>query len=146
MWTCPQCGRSFSQVNQSHTCGKIATIDGYIAACPAAVQPFLQKIRETIHSAAPDAQETIAWRMPTFRQGENLIYFAAFQNHISIFPGGEATSVFANRLSEYKTSKGTIQFPLGRPIDYELIAAITRWRVEQVRLKARSGTQKDSDP
>ena len=67
--------------------------------------------------------------MPTFWQGENLIHFAAFKKHISIFPGGEATAVFADRLTDYKIAKGTIQLPLNEPIPYDLIAEITRWRV-----------------
>ncbi len=118
----------------SHTKQKEAipdTIDEYIATQPAAVQPLLQTIRYTIRAAAPDAEERISWRMPTYWQGENLIHFAAFQKHISIFPGGKATSVFAERLKGYHTSKGTIQFPLHLPVDYALIADITRWRVQQ---------------
>ena len=90
-----------------------------------------------IRSAAPEAAEKISWRMPTFWQGENLIHFAAFKKHISIFPGGEATEIFAERLTGYKTSKGTIQFPLNKPIDYQLIADITRWRIKQIGEKRK---------
>jgi len=71
--------------------------------------------------------------MPTFWQGENLIHFAAFRKHIGIYPGGEATTRFADRLTAYKTSKGAIQLPLNQPIDHELIADIVRWRVGQVK-------------
>ena len=67
--------------------------------------------------------------MPTFWQGENLIHFAAFKNHISIFPGAEASAVFAEKLTDYKVAKGTIQFPLNKPLPYEIIDEITRWRV-----------------
>ena len=70
--------------------------------------------------------------MPTFWQGENLIHFAAFKKHIGIYPGGEATNVFAERLKDYKTSKGVIQFLLDKPIDYKLIADITTWRVSHI--------------
>lgn len=70
--------------------------------------------------------------MPTFWQGENLIHFAVFKKHIGLYPGGEATAAFAERLSGYKTSKGAVRLPLGKPIDYELIADIVRWRVNQV--------------
>jgi uncharacterized protein YdhG (YjbR/CyaY superfamily) len=69
--------------------------------------------------------------MPTFWQGENLIHFAAFKKHIGLYPGGEAIPEFAERLAGYKTSKGAIQLPLGKPIDYELIRDIVRWRVKQ---------------
>lgn len=129
MWKCPKCGRSFRNTEQNHFCGKIETIDQYISEQAEEVQPILRKIRETIRAAAPEATERISWQMPTFWQGENLIHFAAFKKHISIFPGGEATTVFAERLKDYKTAKGTIQFPLDKPIPYELIGDITRWRI-----------------
>ncbi|HNX14543.1 MAG TPA: DUF1801 domain-containing protein [Oscillospiraceae bacterium] len=135
MWQCPKCGRTFRNTNQSHTCGKISTIGEYIAEQPETVRPLLEKIREVIRNAAPDAVEKISWQMPTFWQGENLIHFAAFKNHIGIFPGGEATTFFAERLTDYKTSKGTIQFPLNKSIDYDLIADITKWRVMQAGQK-----------
>jgi uncharacterized protein YdhG (YjbR/CyaY superfamily) len=109
------------------------TIDEYIAEQSHEVQPLLQKIRETIRAAAPDAAEKISWNMPTFWQQENLIHFAANQKHIGIYPGGEAVGVFAERLVGYKTSKGAIQFPLNKPIDYELIADIVRWRLSRLK-------------
>lgn len=129
MWQCQKCGRSFKNTDQHHFCGKIETIDQYIFEQAEEIRPILQKIRETIRTAAPDAKEKISWQMPTFWQGENLIHFAAAKNHIGIYPGGEATTVFANRLTEFKTAKGTIQLPLAGPIPYDLIAEITRWRV-----------------
>ena len=135
MWQCPKCGKTFKNANQSHPCGKIGTIDDYIAEQAESVRPLLEKIRETIRAAAPDATEKISWQMPTFWQGENLIHFAAFKNHIGIYPGGEATTFFAEKLTDYKTSKGAIQFPLGKPIDYDLIAEITEWRVMQAGKK-----------
>ncbi|MDR1563337.1 MAG: DUF1801 domain-containing protein [Oscillospiraceae bacterium] len=94
------------------------------------MQPLLQQIREAIHAAAPDAIEKMSWQMPTFWQGENLIHFAANKKHIGIYPGGEAVGVFAERLTGYKTSKGAIQLPLEKPIDYALIADIVRWRLK----------------
>jgi uncharacterized protein YdhG (YjbR/CyaY superfamily) len=132
VWQCPKCGRDFKNTNQDHYCGKISTIDEYISEQPAEVQPILNKIRETMREAAPKATEKISYRVPTFWQTENLIHFAAFKKHVSIFPGGEATGVFAERLTEYKTAKGTIQLPLNKPIDYGLIADITKWRVQCV--------------
>ena len=129
MWKCEKCGREFKNTNQDHYCSKISTIDEYIAGQPAEVQPILQEIRAVIRESAPDATEKISWRMPTFWQGENLIHFAAFKKHISIFPGGVATGVFSDRLTGYKTTKGTIQLPLGEPIPYDLIIDITKWLV-----------------
>jgi uncharacterized protein YdhG (YjbR/CyaY superfamily) len=131
MWKCPKCGREFEKRNQDHFCVPATTIDEYIESQPEAVREILLKVRETIRAAAPDAIEKISWRMPTFWQKENLIHFAAFKRHIGIYPGGEAVGVFAERLADYKTSKGAIQFPLDRPVDYALIAEITRWRVAQ---------------
>ena len=129
MWQCQKCGRSFKNTDQHHFCGKIEIIDQYIFEQAEEIRPILQKIRETIRTAAPDAREKILWQMPTFWQGENLIHFAAAKKHIGIYPGGEATTVFADRLTEFKTAKGTIQLPLAGPIPYDLIAEITRWRV-----------------
>ena len=77
----------------------------------------------------------MSWQMPTFWQGENLIHFAAFKNHIGIYPGGEATTVFAERLTDYKVSKGTIQLKFNKPIPYDLIKEITEWRVACVEKK-----------
>lgn len=132
MWKCQKCGREFKNTEQDHFCVKPNSIDEYIAAQQKDVQPLLQSIRETIHAAAPETIEKISWQMPTFWQGENLIHFAAFKMHIGLYPGGEATSEFAERLAGYKTSKGAIQLPLGKPIDYKLITDIVRWRVKQV--------------
>ncbi|MDD4689974.1 MAG: DUF1801 domain-containing protein [Eubacteriales bacterium] len=133
MWQCPSCGREFKNTQQHHFCKETNSIDDYIAAQPNEVRPLLHQIRDTIRGAAPDAIEKISWQMPTFWQGENLIHFAVFKNHIGLYPGGEATSKFAKRLEGYKTSKGTIQLPLDQPIDHKLITDIVRWRLTQVR-------------
>ncbi len=135
MWQCPKCKRGFRSDNQQHYCGEIDTIDQYISEQAVEVQPLLEKIRDTIRAAAPNAVEKMSWQMPTFWQDENLIHFAAFKKHIGIYPGGEATSVFADKLTEYKTAKGTIQLPLSQPMPYDLIGDITRWRVQQVSVK-----------
>ena len=130
MWKCPKCNREFKNSNQDHYCGTIETIDQYIAEQVPEVQPTLNKICEVVRAAAPDAIEKISWQMPTFWQSGNLIHFAAFKRHISLFAGSEATSFFADRLTGYTTAKGTIQFPLDKPMPYDLIENITRWCVE----------------
>lgn len=132
MWKCPKCGREFINTEQNHFCAKPNSIDEYIATQPEEVRPLLESIRETIRAAAPEATEKISWQMPTFWQKENLIHFAAFKKHIGLYAGGEATIEFAERLAGYKTSKGGIQLPLGKPIDYDLITDIVGWRVNQV--------------
>lgn len=133
MWKCPKCEREFKTAEQNHFCGKISTVDDYIADQPIEIQPLLQEIRETIRAVAPETSEKISWQMPTFWQVENIVHFAAHKKHISIYPGGEAVGVFADRLSGYKTSKGAIQFPIGKPIDHALISDIVQWRLEQVK-------------
>ena len=143
MWKCPKCKRDFKNTNQDHYCGKIETIDRYISEQSKEVQPILNKIRDTIRVAAPEATEKISWQMPTFWQGENPIHFAAFKKHISIFPGGEATTVFADKLTGYKTAKGTIQLPLSKPIPFDLIEEITQWRVAVA--KSRNKNKQDMD-
>jgi len=135
MWQCPECGLSFVKNNQYHNCNKtaaITTIKEYIKVQPKDTQVILKKICKVIRSAAPEAIEKITWRMPTFWQKENIIHFAAFKKHIGIYPGSEAIEVFAKDLTGYKTSKGAIQFPLDKPIDYDLISKITSWRIKNI--------------
>ncbi|MDR3072359.1 MAG: DUF1801 domain-containing protein [Clostridiales Family XIII bacterium] len=102
-------------------------IEDYIALQDESVQPRLREIYAAIKSVLPDAMEKISWQMPTFWQGQNLIHFAPAKNHIGIYPGGEAVSVFADKLTEYKTSKGTIQLPNSKPLPLELIKEIATW-------------------
>lgn len=131
MWKCPKCGREFEKVNQSHFCGDPDdSIDAYIAAQPEHVQPLLSQVREAIRAVLPDAQERISWRMPTFWEKHNIIHFAAFKNHLGIYPGDKAVEHFADRLKDYKFSKGAIQFQYDEPVPYDLIAEIALWCYE----------------
>ena len=131
MWKCPQCGRSFSREGQNHYCGKIETVDQYIAGQDEAVRPYLNQVRQILRNAIPDAQEKISWSMPTYWKGRNIIHFAASQKHLGLYPGGEAASVFAGRLEGYDVSKGTIRLPYNKPFPKELIADIAKWCYEQ---------------
>ncbi len=131
MWTCPKCGRSFKRQNQDHYCGKAPkTIDEYIAAQPEEARQYLKKVRDAIHAALPEAEERIAWSMPTFWKGYNIIQFAGFKKHIGLYPGPEAVLEFSERLKEYETSKGTIRLPYDKPIPAELISDIAGWCYE----------------
>jgi len=132
MWKCTKCGKEFKVVNQNHSCVSPETVDEYIDGLPEDIKPVLIKVREVIRAAAPDATEKISWQMPTYWQGENLIHFCAHKNHLGIHPGLVERLPFAERLKEYKTSKGAIQFPYNKPIDYALISDITKWRVKTV--------------
>lgn len=130
-WKCPKCGREFSRVEQQHYCGKPLTVDEYIAAQDPAVQGRLEEIRRIIHEAIPDAEERLSWAMPTFWKGKNLIHFAASKKHIGLYPGGEATGVFAEELKDFDVSKGTVRLPYTKELPEELIAKIAKWCYEQ---------------
>ena len=131
MWKCPKCGREFTRKNQHHFCEKPQTIDAYIEAQDEAVQPRLREIRDIIRAAIPDAEERIAWQMPTYWKGKNLLHFAAFKKHIGFYPGDEATVVFAEELEGFDVNKGTVRLPYDRELPAELIAEIARWCYEQ---------------
>ena len=131
MWQCPKCGLEFTNQNQDHFCGEPQNpIDTYIAAQPERVQPLLVQVRDTIRAVLPDAQECISWRMPTYWLKHNIIHFAAFKNHIGLYPGDEAIRYFADRLTAYKTSKGALQMPYNKPLPLKLIAEIAKWCYE----------------
>ena len=106
-------------------------IDEYIAAFPKNIQGLLQQMRHAIREAAPQAQEAISYQMPAFKQNGTLVYFAAFKNHLSLFPTGSGVEAFKEKLTKYNTSKGTIQFPLDEPLSLDLIKEIVRFKVKQ---------------
>jgi uncharacterized protein YdhG (YjbR/CyaY superfamily) len=110
---------------------KFRTIDEYIATFPGDVQVILKEIRQVIKDAAPEAEETISYQMPAFKQNGILVWFAAFKNHIGFFPKVSAIEAFTEKLSSYHTSKGTIQFPINQPIPFDLIKEIVRFRVKE---------------
>ena len=101
----------------------------YIAGFPEDVQELLTKLRMTIRAAAPDAEETIKYQMPTFTLQGNLVHFAAFKKHIGFYPAPRGIEEFKDELSVYKGAKGSVQFPLGKPIPYDLISRIVKFRV-----------------
>jgi uncharacterized protein YdhG (YjbR/CyaY superfamily) len=120
------------------------TIDEYIADFPLEIQVVLEQIRATIRDTAPDATETIKYGMPTFVQYGNLIYFAAFQEHIGLYPTPSGIEAFKAELIKYDQSKGTIRFPFGTPVPLELIARIVKFRLEENLRKAKP--KKKPDP
>ena len=126
-WICPQCGRAFEKQDQPHYCGKPQTIDAYIARQDAAVQPRLREVRVLLRQALPEAEERISWAMPTYWKGRNIIHFAASKNHLGLYPGGEATAVFAEALKDYSVSKGAIRLPYDQPLPAALITQIAQW-------------------
>ena len=110
---------------------RIASIDEYIWGFPREVREILQRLRESIREAAPDAEETIRYQIPTFRQDGNLVHFAAFESHIGFYPAPSGIQAFQEELSAYETAKGSVRFPLNRPLPYDLVKRIVRFRVEE---------------
>jgi uncharacterized protein YdhG (YjbR/CyaY superfamily) len=112
------------------------TFDEYIETFPKDVQSILKKIRQTIREEVPKAEETISYQMPAFRlNNRNLVYFAAFKHHIGFYPSPSGTEAFNKELTPYKHSKGSIQFPLDKPIPYDLIKKIVKFRAKENLIK-----------
>ncbi len=110
-------------------------VDEYLAAQPKKVQSILNKLRSTIKSAAPKADEVISYQMPAYKYNGMLVFFAAWQNHIGLYPAGRLIA-FEKELARYERSKGTIKFPLDKPIPYNLISRIVKFRIKENDLKA----------
>ena len=123
---------------------KAKNINEYIAGFPKDVQNILEQVRSTIKKAVPEAEETISYAIPTFTLNGNLIYFAAFKNHIGLYPAPRGNEAFKKELSKYKGGKGTVQFPLDEPIPLNLITKIVKFRVKGnlERIKAKAKKQK----
>lgn len=107
------------------------TIDEYIQTYPRNIQSILEQMRQAIRKAAPEASEAISYQMPAFKLNGNLVYFAAFKNHIGFYPTSSGIESFKKELSQYKTSKGAVQFPLDKPIPYDLVEKIVLFRVKE---------------
>ena len=120
------------------------SIDGYIAGFPPEVRAILERIRATIRDAAPDADETISYRMPAFMQNGVLAYFAAFKAHIGFYPPVRGNASLEKAASRYAGEKGNLRFPLDEPMPYALIRRIVRHRVKQNLAKAAARKKKRS--
>ena len=111
---------------------KFKTIDEYIKTFPEEVQIILEKIRQTIQKASPDAVETISYQMPAFKlKNRNLVYFAAWKDHIGFYPTPSGTVAFKKELSPYEGAKGSVKFPIDKPIPFDLIEKIVEFRVKE---------------
>lgn len=110
---------------------KSTTIDEYIAAFPAETQKILQRLREDLQKMVPEAKQKINYAIPTFTLNGNLIHFAGYKNHIGLYPGSKAIKVLAEDLKGYETSKGTVQFPIDKPLPMDLIKKIVTFCVAQ---------------
>jgi uncharacterized protein YdhG (YjbR/CyaY superfamily) len=110
--------------------GQAKNVDAYIAGFPVEVQESLQKLRATIMKAVPGLTETIKYAIPTYVLKRNLIHFAAYKNHIGLYPGSKAVESFQKELAKYELSKGTIRFPLDKPLPLGLVAKITKFNAK----------------
>ena len=118
------------------------SIDEYIASCAPEVRPVLERIRATIRGAAPDAREAISYRIPAFMQNGALVYFAAFKEHIGLYPPVRGDARLEKAVSPYAGEKGNLRFPLDRPIPYALIERIVKHRLKENLAKAASRGRK----
>jgi uncharacterized protein YdhG (YjbR/CyaY superfamily) len=107
------------------------SIDEYIAAFSPEVRKILEKIRQVVRGAAPGAEEAISYRMPTFKLDGVLVHFAAFKNHIGLYPPIKGDAALEEAIRPYAGEKGNLRFPLDQPIPYELIERIVKLRVQQ---------------
>jgi uncharacterized protein YdhG (YjbR/CyaY superfamily) len=107
------------------------TIGEYIGTFPEDVQRILEKMRQTIRDAAPEAVEAISYQMPTFKLNGNLVHFAAFKNHIGFYPTPSGIEAFKKELSQYPGAKGSVQFPIDKPVPYDLVQKITLFWVKE---------------
>ena len=121
---------------------KFENTDDYIKSFLENIQKTLRKIRETINNAAPEAEEKISYGMPTLTPYGVLVHYAAFKNHIGFYALPSGNEAFKNALSGYTTGKGSVQFPLDKPIPYELIAEIVKFRLQENIAKFNSKTAK----
>lgn len=117
-------------------------IDEYIAGFPSDVQEILEKIRMTIREAAPDAEEKISYQLPTFALKGNLVHFGAFMKHIGFYPTSTGIERFKNELSAYEGAKGSVRFPLDKPIPFDLISEIVKFRVRENLERAEAKQKK----
>ncbi|MCK6583513.1 MAG: DUF1801 domain-containing protein [Anaerolineales bacterium] len=121
----------------------IKTMDEFISKYPPKVQTILQRIRSVIHRSAPGAEEAMSYGIPTFRlNGKNLVHFSAFKEHIGFYPTPSGIAKFKKELSAYEGAKGSVKFPLNKPIPYALIGKITQYRVKEVMGEKKVKTKK----
>lgn len=121
---------------------KISSIDEYIAGFPEDVQAVLKQMRAVIRAAAPHAKEKISYGIPTFYTTENLVHFAGYKGHVGFYPSPSGIEHFKRELAEYELSRGTVRFPLDKPIPYDLVTRITEFRVNESLEKHRTRLKK----
>ena len=110
-------------------------VDEYLDAFPPAIRNMLQEIRQTIKAAAPVAEEVISYQMPAYNYNGMLVYFAGYKNHIGFYPTSRGINAFKKELSVYEGTKGTVRFPIDKPIPFNLISKIVKYRMKENKIK-----------
>lgn len=121
---------------------KFTTVDEYISTFPASTKKLLQQMRETIRKAAPKAEEIISYNMPAYKQQGQLVFFAGYKGHIGFYPVSSAIREFEKELSQYEGSKGTVRFPLDKPLPLKLITRMVKYRIEENKVMAEAKAAK----
>jgi len=124
------------------TTAKVNDIDRYIAGFPEETQYLLDKVRTTIIKAAPEAEEVISYQMPAYKYQGILVFFAGYKNHIGFYPGAGGIEAFKKEIAVYKNAKGSVQFPLDKPIPLQLITKMVKFRMKQNKEKAAAKKKK----
>jgi len=117
-------------------------VNSYIALFPEHTRVLLETLRTAIKKAAPNAEETISYQMPAYKQDGMLVYFAGYKSHIGFYPGAAGISEFKKEVSAYKNAKGSVQFPLDEPLPLTLVSKIVKFRVKQKKKKAKARVKK----
>ena len=115
-----------------------SNIDEYIESFAGNIQKLLKQMRATIHKAAPEADETMSYGIPTFKLNGNLVHFAAFKNHIGFYPAPSGIEAFKKEVAPYEAGKGSLQFPLEKPLPLQLVTKIVKYRIQENMQKSRS--------
>lgn len=122
---------SFKETTISRPTTKFKTVDEYLSALPPDTKAILKKVRKTIKQAAPDAEELISYNIPAFKLNGGLIWYAAWKEHISLYPRTSRMEASIKELAEYEGSKGTTKLPIDKPIPFDLITKIVKFRVKE---------------
>lgn len=118
------------------------TVELYIAGFPKDVQKSLERLRVTILKAAPAAEEMISYQMPAYKLNGMLVFFAGYKNHIGFYPGASGIKAFTKEIAGYKSAKGSVQFPIDKPLPFELVSKIVKFRVKENTEKAKAKKKK----
>jgi uncharacterized protein YdhG (YjbR/CyaY superfamily) len=135
-------GHNQNPAMESRQKTRFQTVEEYISTFPAKTQTALKKMRKTIKSAAPKADEIISYNMPAYKLNGMLVYFAGYEKHIGFYAIPSGIKAFANELKGYKVSKGTVQFPLTEPIPEDLVARMVKFRVKENEERAKTQEKK----